>query len=158
VATLDCANVVVGDHAGTQVKEIRHDVTAQLSLALIPGNRQLVRALARAVASPGDPAARSDLERAASAAASATPDQAILATTDIPVGSIDLSGGRLTVAGVTAALVGTDGKARRRTTLAIDEVAVTGAWPGGGPVEPVATHRWHDLYWYLLDPRRRLAP
>ena len=109
---------------------------------LLPGDRDLARALARMLASPVDLAARRAFEEATDAAAAAV-------GTHPP--RLDLTRTVLTAAGVTAALLGDTDTTR---TAAIGEVAVTGLWPeDGDPLDgrplsaPVA---WHGMDWQLI--------
>jgi hypothetical protein len=98
--------------------------------AVLPADRHLAEALARAVA---DPAARGGLDAAAG----------------------ELAPAALTTAAVMAELIGTviEGD------VTVDRIAVAGVWPPGAatPVHEKSLW-WHDLDWYLVPAPRRRRP
>ncbi|GIE98750.1 hypothetical protein [Paractinoplanes rishiriensis] len=130
-AAFDCAGalpagpasaLLAGSSAG------RTEGPARTLAALIPHDRALTTALARAIADPTDRAA---LDAAAG----------------------DLAPTELTVAAVAAGLVGADIEA----DVTVDRVATAGIWPAGtSSAVHVTPLWWNDLDWYLLPaPRRR---
>ena len=167
VTTFDCEDVAVGSRNHTTIHDNRQQETARLSLArLIPGHPALVKALAHAIAEPGNPLTVAELDQALIHAAAGMPKEAMLAAAAADSGSaaaqVGLTGGTLTADGATAVAIGRRTRAVRTEDITIDTIAVTGLWPDGQ--DPAAASglgqtRWNDLDWYLLDetgwPRRK---
>jgi hypothetical protein len=164
VATFDCEHVAVGSHNHTTIHDNRQQETARLSMArLIPGRPALVKALAHAIAEPGNPLAVAELDQAVIHAAAGMPEETMLAAAAADSGSaaaqVGLTGDTLTADGATAVAIGRRARAVRTEDITIDTIAVTGLWPDGQ--DPVTTSgpgqtRWNDLDWYLLDETGRL--
>jgi hypothetical protein len=159
VAVFDCEHVVTGDDVNVTIHDDRSQDSARVSLArLIPGHPSLVRALARAIAEPGDPVAAATLDAAVVRAAAGMPEEAMLAAAAVDgsaAARVGLTGGTLTAEGATAVAIGSGTEALRTGEVTVEAIAFTGVWPDGtAPPAPPSPSQWNGLDWYLFDEDR----